>query len=191
MPLFAYRECIVGIFDKFFSLFAKGAGSAAEPLAPPVASMPVERRSRDRMNARPGTRVLIIDDSRTIVAALRKMLHSAGYRTLEAFDAESGLEIARGQPVELIFLDIVLPGMNGFSALRQLRKDTQTRNIPVIMMSGNEQATEQFFGSRIGADDFMKKPFSRMEVFARIERLLDTEFVPRRQFAARTAVAEA
>ena len=169
----------MGMVDWLSSLFSKGA-EPAEPLAPPQPSLPVERRCRDRMNARPGTRVLIIDDSKTIVAALRKMLHSAGYRTLDAFDAESGLEIARSQPVDLIFLDIVLPGMNGFSALRQLRKDAQTREIPVIMMSGNEQATEQFFGSRIGADDFMKKPFSRIEVFARIERLLDSEFTPRR-----------
>ena len=167
------------MFDWLSSLFSKGEPQP-EPLAAPQASQPVERRSRDRMNARPGTRVLIIDDSKTIVAALRKMLHSAGYRTLEAFDAESGLEIARTQPVDLIFLDIVLPGMNGFSALRQLRKDAQTRELPVIMMSGNEQATEQFFGSRIGADDFMKKPFSRIEVFARIERLLDSDFTPRR-----------
>jgi DNA-binding response OmpR family regulator len=181
----------VGIFDKFFSLFAK-AGPQPEPLVAPVASKPVERRCRDRMNACPGTRVLIIDDSRTIVAALRKMLHSAGYRTMEALDAESGLEIVRSQPVDLIFLDIVLPGINGFSALRQLRKDPQTRAIPVIMMSGNEQATEQFFGSRIGADDFMKKPFSRQEVFARIERLLDTDFKPRRlQDSTKPAVARA
>lgn len=181
----------MGIFDKFFSLFSK-SGPQPEPLAAPVASKPVERRCRDRMNARPGTRVLIIDDSRTIVAALRKMLHTAGYRTMEALDAESGLEIARSQPVDLIFLDIVLPGMNGFSALRLLRKDTQTRAMPVIMMSGNEQATEQFFGSRIGADDFMKKPFSRQEVFARIERLLDTDFTPRRlQAPTKPAVVRA
>jgi PleD family two-component response regulator len=185
------REWIVGIFDKFFSVFSKDKGEPAEPLASPELSMPVERRGRNRINARPGTRVLIIDDSKTIVAALRKMLHSAGYRTIEAFDAEAGLEIVRTQPVEMIFLDIVLPGMNGFSALRHLRKDERTRGIPVIMMSGNEQATEQFFGSRIGADDFMKKPFSRMEVFARIERLLDNEFVPRRQLHAKPAMATA
>ena len=54
------------------------------------------------------------------------------------------------------------------------------RDIPVIMMSGNEQAMEQFFGTRIGADDFMKKPFSRYEIFFRIERLLDDHLVPRR-----------
>ena len=60
---------------------------------------------------------------------------------------------------ELIFLDIVLPGMNGFAALRAIRRDPMLRDIPVIMMSGNEQAMEKFFGTRIGADDFMKKPF--------------------------------
>jgi twitching motility two-component system response regulator PilH len=70
--------------------------------------------------------------------------------------------------------------MNGFAALRALRRDPVTKDVPIIMISGNEQATEQFFGTRIGADDFMKKPFSRFEVFARIERLLDSELVPRR-----------
>ena len=70
--------------------------------------------------------------------------------------------------------------MNGFTALRAIRRDPLIRDIPVIMMSGNEQAMEQFYGSRIGADDFMKKPFSRDELFFRIEQLLDDDFVPRR-----------
>ena len=56
-----------------------------------------------------------------------------------------------------------------------LRRDSLTRHIPIIMISGNEQATEQFYAQRIGADDFMKKPFSRAEVFVRIERLLDQD----------------
>jgi twitching motility two-component system response regulator PilH len=78
----------------------------------------------------------------------------------------------------LIFLDIVLPGMNGFNALRVLRRDPLTRHIPIIMISGNEQATEEFYVHRIGADDFMKKPFARAEVFARIERLMDEDGTP-------------
>jgi twitching motility two-component system response regulator PilH len=65
-----------------------------------------------------------------------------------------------------------------------------TREIPVIMISGNEQATEQFYVHRIGADDFMKKPFSRGEVFARIERLLDAHQVPHRLPTAPQASAE-
>jgi CheY-like chemotaxis protein len=62
--------------------------------------------------------------------------------------------------------------MNGFAALRVIRRDPRVRDIPVIMISGNEQATEQFYAKRIGADDFMKKPFSRYEVFAHMESLV-------------------
>ncbi len=169
----------MGLFDQFRSIFAKAEVPSA-PVAEEALVQPQDRRARERINAREGTRALLIDDSPTIIAALKKFLRSAGYITLEALDAERGVELARTEKPELIFLDIVLPGMNGFAALRALRRDPETRDIPVIMMSGNEQATEQFFGTRIGADDFMKKPFSRIEVFARIERLLDENLVPRR-----------
>jgi len=155
----------VAQFELFKRLFGGGAS---------------ERREKPRVNAREGTRMLIVDDSPTIVAMLRKFLLQNGYQTIEAGDAEKGIEVARAERPDLIFLDIVLPGMNGFAALRQLRRDPATREIPVIMISGNEQATEQFYAQRIGADDFMKKPFSRAEVFARIERLLDAEQVPKR-----------
>lgn len=153
--------------------------------APPVLVFEAEvestdRRIKERRNAATGTRVLIIDDSATIVALLRRMLRQNELVTLEAGDAEAGIEIARAEQPDLIFLDIVLPGMNGFAALRQLRRDPVTRDIPIIMISGNEQATEEFYVQRIGADDFMKKPFSRAEVFARVERLLDGNNQPRR-----------
>ena len=166
-------------------------GYAAPPSAPADAnSSGPERREKSRLNARPGTRMLVIDDSATIVALLSRMLRQNGYTVLEAEDAEKGLEIARTQSPELIFLDIVLPGMDGFAALRQLRRDPLTRDVPIIMISGNEQATEQFYVHRIGADDFMKKPFARAEVFARVERLLDAELVPRRLPATRVAAAD-
>lgn len=145
-----------------------------------------ERRVKDRRNAVAGTRVLIIDDSATIVALLRRMLRQNELVTLEAGDAETGIDIARAEVPDLIFLDIVLPGMNGFAALRQLRRDPITRDIPIIMISGNEQATEEFYVQRIGADDFMKKPFSRAEVFVRIERLLDERNQPKRGSAMAT-----
>ena len=150
------------------------------PVFVPDAAEAPDRRVKERRNAAPGTRVLSIDDSATIVALLRRMLRQNELATLEAGDAEAGIELARTERPDLIFLDIVLPGMNGFAALRNLRKEPTTRDIPVIMISGNEQATEQFYAHRIGADDFMKKPFSRAEVFARIERLLDPDRIPRR-----------
>ncbi len=147
-----------------------------------------ERREKPRSNVRPGTRVLIVDDSTTIVAVLRKMLQQNGFQTLEAYTAEEALEIARDLVPDLIFLDIVLPGMDGFAALRALRREPATKQVPIIMISGNLQATEQFYVQRIGADDFMKKPFSRPEVFARIERLLDENGVPQRASMIGTAL---
>jgi DNA-binding response OmpR family regulator len=136
-------------------------------------------------------RVLVVDDSATIVALLRRMLLQNGFEVLEAGDAETGVALANAQLPDLVFLDIVLPGMNGFAALRQLRRDAATKHIPVIMISGNEQATEEFYLYRIGADDFMKKPFSRAEVFARVARLLDAEGVPRRAAVAEPVAADA
>jgi twitching motility two-component system response regulator PilH len=139
-----------------------------------------DRRTKPRVRARGDTRFLIIDDSSTVVALLRKMLHQNGYTTHYAYNAETGLDIARAEKPHMIFLDIVLPGMSGFAALRRLRRDEATKHIPIIMISGNAQATEQFYLQRIGADDFMKKPFSRPEVFARIERLLGRDHLPMR-----------
>lgn len=172
----------MGLFDLLRSVVSK---TQAVPRATEASESRgfVERRQRPRVNAREGTRVLIIDDSPTIVTALKKMLGSAGFITQVALDAEIGVELARSHQPDLIFLDIVLPGMNGFAALRLLRRDARTRHIPVIMISGNEKATEQFFGTRIGADDFMKKPFSRLELFSRIDQLLDADLVPRRKAA--------
>jgi twitching motility two-component system response regulator PilH len=99
------------------------------------------------------------------------MLEQEGYAPIEALNAEEGIKLAVDEQPQLIFLDIVLPGMNGFAALRTLRRNPKTQTIPIIMMSGNEQATEQFWAEKIGADDFMKKPFSRAEVLTRVERL--------------------
>ena len=182
------KKDIMEIFSGLRALFKKPTAPSA-PTAAPVVDLegnapPADRRLRERLNARDDLRVLIIDDSPTVCAALKKILRSAGCVTFQALDAESGLEMVQSERPELIFLDIVLPRMYGFSALRHLRRDPATRDIPVIMISGNEQATEQFFGSASGADDFMKKPFSRSEVFARIERLLDSSLVPRRQVSA-------
>ena len=169
----------MSIFDRLLASVRKPTdrpeATAAQPLAP------VDRRQRSRVDARKGTSVLIIDDSPTVVAALRKILRSAGYNTLEALDAEKGLALMEQEPPDLVFLDIILPGMNGFNALRLIRKNPATQHVPVIMISGNEHATEQFYANRIGADDFMKKPFSRFEIFARIENLLDASQMPRRK----------
>ena len=147
---------------------------ATEPTPPP------ERRAGARVNAREGLRVLIIDDSTTILAVLGKMLRQNGYDVTGAGDAETGIPLARTFRPDLIYLDIVLPGMNGFDALRALRREDATRDTPIIMISGNVQATEQFYVKRIGADDFMKKPFGRGEVFGRIQEMVESGRLPPR-----------
>lgn len=181
----------MGVIDRLGTLL--GLRTTDVPAEPAPARAPVisiERRVRKRVDARRGTSVLIIDDSKTMVVALNRMLQTGGFLIAEAFDGETGVAIARSQRPDLIFLDIVMPGMNGFAALRALRRAPALQDVPVIMMSGNEHATEQFFGGRIPADDFMKKPFSRLEVFARIEGLLDERLVPQRRRVASIAVTQ-
>ena len=172
----------MSFFDRFRTLTKKEETRPDSALATPLQAA-IERRMRKRKNARQGATALIIDDSPTVVAALRKILRSAGYITHDAGDAEQGLALLTDVKADIIFLDIVLPGMNGFGALRTIRKDPATQHIPVIMISGNEHATEQFYANRIGADLFMKKPFSRYEVFAHIEMLLDVNRELRRKGA--------
>ncbi|MCL2022579.1 MAG: response regulator [Betaproteobacteria bacterium] len=170
----------MGLFDHFRLFFKASPEAEAVPFDLDDDLPQEERRRRERTNPREGTRVLVVDDSRTITSALKRVLRSIGCDVDEAFDAESGLRLVLLKKPELIFLDIVLPGINGFAALRALRRDERTKHIPIIMMSGNEQMTEKFFQSHVGADDFLKKPFSRYEIFARIERLLDDDQIPRR-----------
>lgn len=153
---------------------APAPAPTAEPTPPP------ERRTAVRVNAREGLRVLIIDDSTTILAVLGKMLRQNDYDVVGAPDAETGITLARSFKPDLIYLDIVLPGMNGFDCLRALRRDEATRDTPIIMISGNVQATEQFYVKRIGADDFMKKPFGRGDVFGRIQDMVESGRLPPR-----------
>jgi len=129
---------------------------------------------------RAGTRMLVVDDSPTIRAVLGKMLGQEGYEVLKAGDGSTALELARHEQPALIFLDIVMPGMSGFAVLRTLRHDSRTRHIPIVMISGNPQATEQFYVQRFGADDFMRKPFGRDEIRECIGQLVRSGRLPAR-----------
>jgi twitching motility two-component system response regulator PilH len=170
----------MGLFNRIRAVF-KHAPEQSE-IAPALVetTYPQNRRKNPRIDARKGTRVLIIDDSPTVLTFMRKAFSSAGYVPLVAATAERGLEMVHTEHPDLVVLDVILPGMNGFAALRHIRRDPEVRHVPVIVMSGNEQATEQFYVMRIGADGFMTKPFSRFDIFSRIEKMLDANLVPRR-----------
>ncbi|MEP7185651.1 MAG: response regulator [Rhodanobacter sp.] len=127
-----------------------------------------------------GARMLVIDDSPTICAVLGKMLRLDGYRAVSATDGAEAIEMARREQPTLIFLDVIMPGMNGFRVLKKLRQDPLTADIPIVMISGNQQASEQFYLQRCGADDFMKKPFDRNDVAQRIGQLVTAGKIARR-----------
>lgn len=150
-----------------------------------------ERRLENRVKPSRGSQVLVVDDSSTIRAVLGKMLTQDGYTVLKAEDGERAMVVALTEQPDLIFLDIVLPGMNGFAVLRALRRDERTKNIPIIMISGNLQATEQFYVQRFGADDFMKKPFGRAEVFERIRQLISNGRLVLNPLSAEDMIADA
>lgn len=120
-----------------------------------------------------GLRILIIDDSLTIRRTIQQYLEQAGGEVVTAVSGEAGLKEVRHALPDLVFLDILLPGMSGFSVLRQIRRLSGDEKIPVVMISGNPQATEQFFLDRIGADDFLPKPFARKDVMACLQRMMD------------------
>lgn len=128
-----------------------------------------------------GARMLVVDDSPTICAILGKMLRSEGYEVLSATDGGKAIEVARNKLPALIFLDVVMPGMNGFRVLKKLRQDPLTARIPIVMISGNQQASEQFYLQRCGADDFMKKPFDRDDVVECIGQLISAGRLPLRE----------
>lgn len=147
-----------------------------------------ERRLDDRIRTTLRAHILVVDDSATIRAVLGKMLAQDGYHVVKAADGEGAIEMAHIRVPDLIFLDIVLPRMSGFAALRALRRDARTRNIPIVMMSGNQQATEQFYVQRFGADGFIRKPFGRTEVFHAIRSLVQAGRMPARVEAAAVGV---
>ncbi|NOX92990.1 MAG: response regulator [Gammaproteobacteria bacterium] len=130
-----------------------------------------------RRNPRPADgydfTILIVDDSRTAVATFTKMLTQAGFKTISATDGLEGVTAAREHLPDLVLMDVVMPGLNGFQATRQIRKNDTTAHIPIIIVSGEQQATEQFWGKRVGANAFLTKPIDRGQLFEEIFEILD------------------
>lgn len=105
--------------------------------------------------------ILAVDDSRTQLYALKKVLTEAGYEVLTAASGEDGIKLATRLQPDLILMDIVMPGINGFEATRALVASEETAHIPVIIISGSDQASDRVWGARAGASDFLAKPIGR------------------------------
>jgi len=134
----------------------------------------VERRKSKRpLNGYEDLTILVVDDSRTVIAAFKKVLNQAGFHVLSAANGEEGVEKARTHLPDLILMDVVMPVLNGFQATRRIRKDELTAHIPIIIVSGEQQPTEQYWGTRVGANGFLTKPIDRGLFFAKIFETLE------------------
>ncbi len=125
-----------------------------------------ERRQHPRPAEGFEQTILLVDDSRTVIAAFTKVLSQAGFKIISANNGLEGVSAAKSQLPDLILMDVVMPGLNGFQATRQIRKNESTSHIPIIIVSGEQQATEQFWGKRIGANAFLTKPVDRAQFFS-------------------------
>lgn len=116
--------------------------------------------------------ILIVDDSPTEIHIYKAMLERNGFQTTVAKTGEEGIEKAKEITPDLILMDVVMPGLNGFQATRELSKDPGTRTIPVIIMSTKDQETDRIWGMRQGAKDYLIKPVAEKDLIKRINSAL-------------------
>lgn len=116
--------------------------------------------------------ILIVDDSPTEAHVLKGMLEKNGFETETAENGTEGIERAKELKPDLILMDVVMPGLNGFQATRQLTKDPQTSGIPVIIVTTKDQETDRVWGLRQGATDFLTKPVSEKVLMEKINAAL-------------------
>ena len=122
------------------------------------------------MSMEPKKTVLIVEDEMNIVDIVRFNLQRTGYDTLEAYDGEAGLAMAREKKPDLILLDVMMPKMMGFDVCRALRAEGD--NVPVIILTAREEEEDKILGLEIGADDYITKPYSFRELLARVRAVL-------------------
>ncbi|MBR3271406.1 MAG: response regulator transcription factor [Clostridia bacterium] len=113
--------------------------------------------------------ILVCDDERDIVNALRIYLESDGYTVREAYTGAQAVALVRREPVQLVLLDIMMPEMDGLSALHAIRAAS---NVPVILLTAKGEDTDKILGLNLGADDYITKPFNPVEVLARVRSQL-------------------
>ncbi|MCL4247210.1 MAG: response regulator transcription factor [Anaerolineae bacterium] len=120
--------------------------------------------------------IVVIDDEATIRDVVRRYLEVEGFRVVEAEDGHQALDVLRDQRADLILLDVMLPGMNGFSVARLLRNAPEFHNlhgeVPIIMLTARGNERDRLDGFDLGIDDYIVKPFSPREVVARVKAVL-------------------
>jgi twitching motility two-component system response regulator PilH len=118
------------------------------------------------------SKILIVDDSPTEIHVLSTILESNGYQIVTAESGESGVEVAKAELPDLILMDVVMPGLNGFQATRQLKKEASTAHIPVVIVTTKDQETDKIWGMRQGAKDYLTKPVEEGNLINTIQAIL-------------------
>ena len=118
-------------------------------------------------------KILIIDDEFDLVESLQISLEQENYKCLTAHEGKYGLQLARECKPDLIILDIMLPGMDGYNVCRALKLDVRLKQIPTIILTFKARTEDRIMGEASGADYYITKPFSQEKLIAKIEELLD------------------
>jgi len=116
-------------------------------------------------------KILVVDDSPTDIYVVQNMLKQQDFTVFVANDGASGIEIAKQERPDLILMDVIMPGVNGFQATRQLSRNDVTKNIPIILCTTKGEETDKIWGLRQGAVDYLVKPFSEKQLFDKIKIL--------------------
>ena len=111
------------------------------------------------------SKILIVDDEKTIADILAYNLRKEGYDTIEAFDGDTGLRLAISENPDLVILDIMMPGLDGYEVCKQIRKVSQ---VPIIMLTAKAEESDKVLSFELGADDYITKPFGMKEMLARV-----------------------
>jgi DNA-binding response OmpR family regulator len=117
------------------------------------------------------TRVLIVEDDRHIIESLTFVLEREGFAVAAELDGEAALRRLRADPPDLVILDVMLPKLNGFEVLKQLRADAALREMPVIVLTAKGQQQDRRMAEGIGVDGFMTKPFSNRDIVDAVRRV--------------------
>ena len=117
-------------------------------------------------------RILIVDDEPDLIETIQVSLELEDHECIVAFDGFRGLDRARNEKPDLIILDVMLPGMNGYKVCRLLKFDVKYKHIPIIMLTAEAQEKDRLTGKEAGADFYMTKPFSADKLLAKVKEYL-------------------
>ena len=118
------------------------------------------------------TKILIVDDSPTEMFRFKEILAKHGFEVIEATNGADGITLAQAELPDLVLMDVVMPGVNGFQATRQIARGAATKHIPIVIVSTKDQENDRVWGKRQGACDYLTKPIDENQLISTIKQHL-------------------